>query len=475
MYLIRYLCLFPTALASLSSKRDGVTKDPRLDPAKFLPEDVITRDVCVIGGGSSGTYTAIRLQDFGKSVVVVEKQKELGGHATTYRDPDTAGTIDIGVIVFGNLDEVKNHFQRFDIPLKSFPITPRPPDYVDFATGQTINFTAPDQAAVGAAFQRYSAELSKYPKLQDGFYLDYPVPEDLLLPFGDFVKKYSLEALVLTVFTIGQGYSPLLELSTLYMFKYFNALLLDSLSRGLLTTERSNVGELYEKAAQKLGGDVLFNSSVIAMDRSAASGPARLLLGTPSGRKLVLARKVVSTIPPQINNLHGYDLSREERSLFKQFFYNAYFAGVLHNTQLPVNATLQSVEPDKPYGIPELPGIYSLGPSPVNGLFQVYYGSPYKLTADRVKADILTSIKRIQHARGINATSPPEFVAFENHTPFNMMVSNEAIQGGFYDRLNKLQGRRHTFYTGAAFQSQDSSVLWQFTERLLPTIVKSLQ
>ncbi|KAL8941730.1 MAG: hypothetical protein Q9211_001706 [Gyalolechia sp. 1 TL-2023] len=475
MYLTRFLCLFRVAHAYLSSKSDGVTKDPRLDPANFLPEDVITRDVCVVGGGSSGTYTAIRLQDFGKSVVVVEKQKELGGHAATYRDPDTGGTIDITVISFGHLDEVKKHFQRFDVPLKPFLIAPRPPDYVDFATGETINFTAPDQAAVGAAFQRYSAELSKYPKLQYGFYLDYPVPEDLLLPFGDFVRKYSLEALVLTMFGFGQGYSPLLELSTLYIFKFFNARFLDSLSRGFLTTERSNVGELYEKAAQKLGGDVLFNSSVMAMDRSAASGPVRLLLETPSGRKLVLARKVVSTIPPLTNNLQGYDLSREERFLFKQFFNNAYSAGVLRNTQLPADAGFQSAEPDKPYGVPELPGIYFLGPSPVNGLFQVYYGSPYKLTADRVKADILTSIKRIQHARGINATSPPQFVAFEDHTPFNLMVSNEDIQGGFYDRLNKLQGQRNTFYNGAAFQSHDSSVLWQSTERLLPKILESLQ
>jgi NADPH-dependent 2,4-dienoyl-CoA reductase/sulfur reductase-like enzyme len=37
----------------------------------FHPSDIITRDVAIIGGGSGGTYTAIRLRQLGKSVVVV--------------------------------------------------------------------------------------------------------------------------------------------------------------------------------------------------------------------------------------------------------------------------------------------------------------------------------------------------------------------------------------------------------------------
>lgn len=41
-------------------------------------EDVES-DVCIIGGGSSGTYAAVRLQQMGKSVTVVEKQSQLGG------------------------------------------------------------------------------------------------------------------------------------------------------------------------------------------------------------------------------------------------------------------------------------------------------------------------------------------------------------------------------------------------------------
>lgn len=453
---------------------NGVPGQPSLDPANFEPHNVITTDVCVVGGGCSGTYTAIRLQDHGKNVVVIEKRGNLGGHASTYTDPDTGTTLDIGVIVFGHLEEVKNYFARFDIPLKTVPTSLGPPNYVDFKTGQTVDFKPPDQAAVGAAFQRYMAELLKYPKLQDGFGLEYPVPEDLLLPFGEFVTKHSLEALVTTVFAICQGYCSLLELSTLYVFKYFNAVLLNTLSRGFLMTERNNVSELYQQAAIKLGDAVLLNSSVVAMDRSSTSGPVRVLVQTPSGRKLITAKKIVSTIPHKIGYLNGFDLSSNERALFTQFFHSAFYTGVLRNTGLPTNASIHAVGPDKAHSVPDLPGIYALNPNSESGLFQVYYGSPRELPVDEVKADIIESVQRVQRARNITSKSVPDFPVFENHTPFNMMVSNKAIQDGFYEKLYELQGQRHTFYNGASFHTQDSSVLWQFTEQLLPRILAQL-
>ena len=45
----------------------------------FNKVEVLQRDVCVIGGGASGTYAAVRLQQMGKSVALIEKQSRLGG------------------------------------------------------------------------------------------------------------------------------------------------------------------------------------------------------------------------------------------------------------------------------------------------------------------------------------------------------------------------------------------------------------
>src|SRR3712207_1158099 len=100
--------------ASLSSSGASASSSTA-DPAGV---GVIRRDVCVIGGGSAGTYAAVRLGDLGRSVVVVEKQDRLGGHTETYHDPETGGTVDIGVIVFENNPLVRAHFDRFGVALE---------------------------------------------------------------------------------------------------------------------------------------------------------------------------------------------------------------------------------------------------------------------------------------------------------------------------------------------------------------------
>jgi len=43
-----------------------------------IATSIITKDVAIIGGGASGAYAAIRLkEDFGKSIVLIEKEAEL--------------------------------------------------------------------------------------------------------------------------------------------------------------------------------------------------------------------------------------------------------------------------------------------------------------------------------------------------------------------------------------------------------------
>ena len=433
--------------------------------------DTITRDVCVIGGGGAGTYTALRIKDSGKSVVVVDPSWKLGGHAETYHDPKTGKTLDVGVIVFGHLDEVKNLFARFNIPLRQAPPNLPSAEYVDYATGEKIEFEPPGPERVAAAFQRYAAQITKYPELSAGFDMKYPIPDDLLMPFGKFVKKYDLGDLISLVFIVCQGWVPLLEISTLYVFKYFNVDLLNSLAKGFLMTENHDVASLYDKIADHLGQDVLLKTSVVSMDRSATS---KIYVQTPSGKKLIEAKKVVFAMPLVFDKLGAFDLSSNEAELFKQFYYSAYYCGVVRNANLPLKGPFYPVAKDKPYSMPELPGIYSITPNPDTGLFQVYYGSPHVLPEDQVRREIFDAIAKLQQVRGIKTEIKPEFVAFAAHVPFNMMVSNEAIQDRFYEKLGALQGERNTFYNGASVHTQDSSVLWRYTEALLPSILKDL-
>lgn len=248
----------------------------------FAPEDVITRDVCVIGGGSTGTYAAIRLRDMGKSVVVVEAKNRLGGHAETYTDPATNATIDIGVMVWHDLPVVRNCFARLNVSLTTLSFdSSGPTTYADFSTGEvTANYTPPDPSvALGA----YAAQLAKYPYLETGFNLPYPVPADLLLPFGDFLRKYSLDAVARTAFQIGEGYGNILDQPTLYVLKVLGLDTLRSFQTGFLTTADHDNSELYEEAQDVLGADALLSSHVQAMDRGAENG-VQIIVATPSDR-----------------------------------------------------------------------------------------------------------------------------------------------------------------------------------------------
>lgn len=430
---------------------------------------IITRDICIIGGGSTGTYSAVRLSDSGKTVVVIEAKDRLGGHTDTYTDPGTNETVDYGVVVFHNLDIVKNYFARFNVPLTiaSFAAPGQVTEYVDFRTGKVVAGYTPANAS--AALATYGAQLEKYAYVEAGFDLPNPVPADLLLPFGDFVKKYNIENAVGFLFGFAQGLGNLLEQYTLYVFKNFGLGILQDLQIGFLTTARQDNSEIYEKARAELGQNVLLQSRVIATDRSGSDG-VKVLVQTPQGIKLILAKKLIITIPPKLNNLGGFDLSTNETSLFAQFLNSAYYTALVRNTNIPSGISITNIGANTPYNLPVLPGIYSISPSRVPGLLDVKVGSASALSDAQVHALIVESVLRLRTAGTFNTTTP-EFAAYASHTPFELTVSKEAIEAGFYRKLYALQGQRHTWYTGAAFDTHDSSLLWQFTEGLIPGIL----
>ncbi|KAH8914923.1 hypothetical protein BT69DRAFT_1342029, partial [Atractiella rhizophila] len=152
----------------------------------------IERDYVIIGGGSTGVYSAIYLKDKGKSVAVVEAKDILGGHTETYVDPVTSRPINLAVVVFQANQVAKDYFARLNIStITQVPGSSQTPtQYYNYATGEQASYSpSPD---TGTALQAYAAQLAKYPYLETGFNLPSPVPEDLLLKFGDFVDKYQL-------------------------------------------------------------------------------------------------------------------------------------------------------------------------------------------------------------------------------------------------------------------------------------------
>jgi hypothetical protein len=93
-----------------------------------------------------------------------------------------------------------------------------------------------------------------------------------------------------------------------------------------------------------------------------------------------------------------------------------------------------------------------------------------------VKADIISTVKRLQAKNtGMFNQTEPEFVVYSSHAPFYLRAKPGDISEGVYVDMYALQGLRSTWWTGAAWRAQDSSMLWRFNEEVvLPELLKGL-
>lgn len=466
-------------LKLLSSAAAGFAAAGLSSRTAFAKTRAIERDVCVIGGGASGTYTAVAVKDAGRSVVVLEGKQRLGGHTETYVDPATGIPTDIGVVVLHNLPVVTDYFARLGTP-----IIPLPPGAFagtnvnfDFRTGKQQNFNEPTPLETSAALQTYFGYLQQlkatYFDLDSSFDLPNPVPRDLTMKFRDFVSKYSLGPLVRTAFQFGQGQGDMLNMPAVYALKLFSSQVVASIfgiDGGFLACPTGN-STLYQNATSFLGDDVVFGADVLHVDRD--KNGVTVQVDTPQGRYIVKAKKLVFTAPPTLDNLCGFELDRTEESLFRSFDKNAYYTGLLKLEGVPAGLSITNSNEHTAFNLPQLPGIYGINPTLMPGIWNVKFGSTVPLNDFDVKATIVSQIRRLSDPTYF--PTPPrvrEILIFKGHVPFELNVPADDIARGFYGSLNDLQGRNRTYYSGAAFQCHNSSLIWRYTkDTVLPLVL----
>lgn len=394
------------------------------------------------------------------------------GPVTTYTEPSTGQTYDYGVQIFSNLSVVHNFFSHFEIPLVRLP----PPSggnttMINFETGEVV---APSQLYMGnltAALLGYAEQEAKYSSIFEDWNLPSPVPEDLLMPFGDFLKKHSLEAFAYIAFIYDQGTANILAQPTLYVMKYQDQVQIrDLLTGSFVVNALQNNQLLYDRAAAELGEKLYLGSQPTQVTRH--HNHVEIEVSTPEGTRHIRARKLLVTIPPKSTS-QFLDFDENESTMFRQFNNSYYWNAILKHTGIPVGTTLPNVNPAASLNIPAMPAPYTFLASPVPGLHATYYSSPHNMSDAEVADDILATLARVREGAGFpEPDQNPEIVALHKWSPFEITVSMDAIRDGFYNDLMALQGKKNTWYTGATWMNQATSTLWRYTEdKILPHLV----
>ncbi|KAK1146804.1 hypothetical protein N8T08_002565 [Aspergillus melleus] len=441
-----------------------LVKAASISEQTFLAEDTIIRDVCIIGGGSTGTYAAIRLKDQGKSVVVVENNEYLGGHTETY-DLANGQHFDYGVEGVFNDQLSRNYFMRLGVDWRTLLPDTLVTENVNFQTG--IRVPPPnDTPSIVAGALLYRSAIERYEYLRDGtLNLPDPVPDELCRPFGEFVTKHRLEGALSLIFTFSQELGNLLDVPTVYVIQSFGLSQIDALLRGFMTPTNGGM-DLYRKAAAVLGQDILFSSSVTQTERSFRSVQA-VVQGANGTTKLIQAQKLLIAIPPTLHNIHTFDLDDTELQIFQKWTWNNYYVAVLNHTGIPDAVSVINTQPENGPGcLPRTPFAWRLRYPGVTGYVTSEIIGDESLTPQDATDLIMSSLRRMKDAGTYNVTAP-ELLLLADHSPASPIVSTGDIQNGFYRRLYALQGWQSTFYTGRSFCADHSSILWAYTDTVI--------
>ncbi|KAF7596497.1 hypothetical protein BBP40_001369 [Aspergillus hancockii] len=448
-----------------------ITNAPSAAEEDFTTDSTITRDVCIIGGGATGTYAAIRLRDMGKSVVVVERNGHLGGHTETLY-VEGGRYVDYGVQGAFSNNVSRSFFQRLGVPWKALLPGSLMNRYVDFKTGKTVH-PPPRILDTAVGLLLYRRALQQYDFFQDGaFNLPDPVPEELLRPFGEFVEKYNIQGALNLIHSFAHGVGDLLATPAIYVIQLFGIPHIDIFLQGGYITPQNGMSELYRNAAAILDPDILYNTTAVKTTRTDTE--TQLIVQSTTGTKhLIKAKRLLIAIPPIPSNLEPLDPDPTETSLFSKIFWKTYYVAAVKNTGIPNNLNVMNLDPaQRPGNLPREPfqwGLQDMGPP--NHLASKLVANA-SFTEAEAKSLILADLWRM-NAAGTFRIKDPVIAVFGDHTPTTLMVGVEDIRGGYYRRLYELQGRRGTFYTGYMFCSDYSGLLWGYTagivDRMFPT------
>jgi len=247
-------------------------------------------------------------------------------------------------------------------------------------------------------------------------------------------------------------------------------------SGGFFIPSSHNNSQLYAAVQASLADSLVLGSKICVSSRD-NTGVTLVTKGPNNTKKLIKAKRLLVTIPPTRDNMYPFDLNANEKTLFSKWQWQNIFAGVLANHGLPDGLDIVNTSPDASpaaYNLPKTPFVWQYVFSGVPGLYKTQVVGGPDLNMHRAKELVRSGVDAIGAGGSLGPTKHLDFAAFADHSVSQLRPSAADLAAGFYQQLYGLQGKRSTFYTGAAWATDYTTHLWVFTETVLPGLLAGL-
>lgn len=402
--------------------------------------------IAIIGAGASGLSAAYCLKKAGFTrVTVFEKESHVGGKVRTIRLNGKAYEMG-AVFQMGRAEPVAGMMREFGVGTSHGSVSPPPPWYFSpfFDAVRKRQFRYPRIPQTLAAAVRYFLLCRRRPELGRAGHEN--MPEDLAMPFSEWLRANGLEALELlfSCWLSGFGYGYASSVPAAYALK----LCIPSVVRPYFLHGMRGFPEgyqgLWERVASVL--DVRLNTAIQSVERGEG---VRVKTGAGDFEfdKLILACDLRAIV---------LDIDEEEASLIGKIRSHRYHSVIAETERMPSRLAFLT-DHFKEENAGDLVCWYQRWSE--ENFFNFYSIAPDRMSEAEVHFRIGDAVRLV----GGNLV---RVVASENWDYFPS-VSAEDLRGGFYRRLEARQGNRHTYYAGEIMNFPSVDLAAAYSDKLV--------
>lgn len=382
--------------------------------------------IAILGAGAAGLTAAEALKQKGyKHITVFERTDHAGGKCLS--ENIDSKSYELGACVLTKNNRVPLRLaEKYKVPIEQANFEHS--ILVDKDGKLIHDWSFPLKFKIlWQLFFRYRPLLKKYKSLESpGF---HNLDASLTIPFGQFVKENKITDLAeaMNLFLTGYGYSYIDQISTAYVLKYMNWKTIRAYFKKQAYIFPKGIQGLWTRVAKE--HDVRFKTTITKISRTDT-----VIIETKDGKE-EFDTLILTT--PLDETASFMDLSTQEKALFKEIEYLEYQT---------ILCTLKNFPKTGGYAVDnftkEREGhpLFWYHRHTKTNIFSFYVLASKKIDKKTIQKNLKTLVQKM----GGEIETIHKIIPWKYFPHFNA----KSLKTGTYDKLEEIQGTKHTYYAG---------------------------